>query len=169
MYKKVIIMTILTCALLCISCSKTEKKEGGIFFEPDTQFLIGFKTNCTQTKARLFLDQKNSLHILHEDTSSPLFGLEEIFSKESIKSYFHEFEFENSPYSGGSATIYRALLTIKNEKNIFEETKEGITTYGYKTKEMSFSFSFEKKTRKPIRIFGKNEDGEFDINFSLYA
>lgn len=169
MRKKVISTIFLLSILFCFSCSKEPKKDIPIFFADEAPFHIGFKTETTQTKAKLFIDQTGALHLLHEDTSSPLFGLEEIFSEDGVKSHFYELEFENSPYSGGVTTIYRALITIQNEECISKERTKGLTTYNYKTDQMDFSFTFTENTYHPVRIFGKDDGIEFDINFSTDA
>lgn len=169
MRKKAVILIVLLSIIVCCSCSKDTKNEQPIFFRSETEYFIGFKTLGTQTKAKLFFDQEGALHLLHQDSSSPLFGLEEIFGKDGVKSHFYELEFENLPYSGGVNTVYRAVSVIQNHPCIRRETDQEITTYLYQTDQMDFSFTFAEKTLQPIRIYGKDEGVEFDINFSTEA
>ncbi len=169
MRKKVIATVFLLSILFCFSCSKSPQKETSPFFGKEEAYHIGFKTETTQAKAKIFFDKQGDFHLLHEDTSSPLFGLEEIFSDDGVKSHFYELEFTNPLYSGGTATVYRALGVIQNEEKEGEETSKGITTYSYKTNQMDVSFVFSENNQMPIRIFGKDGGMEFDINFSTEA
>ncbi len=169
MRKKAILAVFLLSILFCFGCSSEVKKDEPIFFDEETSFHIGFKSNGTNAKARLFFDESGSLHLLHEDTSSPLFGLEEIFSEDGVESHFYELKFENAPYSGGTAAVYGALKTIREKESIASEANRGLTTLLYQTEEMDFSFTFEEDTRRPVRIFGKNNGEVFDINFQADA
>ena len=169
MVKKAVLAVFLLSILFTIGCSAEKKKEKPIFFKPDTSYHIGFKSENANTKAKLFFDEKGLLHLLHEDTSSPLFGLEEIFSREGVKSLFYDLEFENALYYGGTATIYRAIVAIKNEESFSRETKEGITTCVYEGKQLNFSFAFDEESLVPLRIFGTENGMEFDINFCACA
>lgn len=169
MEKKAVLALFLLGILFSIGCSAEKKNDKPIFFKPETCFHIGFKSENNETKAKLFFDEKGHLHLLHEDTSSPLFGLEEIFSREGVKSHFYDLEFQNALYYGGTATVYRAIEAIKNEESISRETKQGITTYVYEGKQLNFSFLYDENTKAPLRIFGKENGVEFDINFCAFA
>ncbi len=158
--------------LLCYlntSCAKEPAPERENHFPADTAFHIGIDTSEVKTKAKVFFDQKGALHLLHEDTSSPLFGLEEIFTEGGVKSHFHEMEFESLPYPGGISTVYRVFKTIQEESPEERDRDQNSVIYRYENDSLQFYFLFQEENCAPLRIYGSEDGKEFDINFIAAA
>ena len=119
--------------------------------------------------AQVFFDKGGLLHLLHEDTASPGFGMEEIFSEKEVVSRFHEFEFKNLPHKGGTSIIYHVMRSIRETNPLETKIQDNKTVYRYEGENLNFEFFFDQKDCTPLEIKGTYLGKEFDINFTASA
>jgi len=169
MHKKATVIFLLIAILLFCSCSKPQETLSEPFFPSECVYHVGFQCGNARTLAQIFFDGDGSFHLLHEDTSSPLFGMEEVFTKEGVKSSFHELEFESVPYPGGISVLYPILQTVRTGTPAEKEADGEKMIFRYCTDSADFLFEFRQKDSVPLRILGKYAEEEFTVNFSTEA
>ena len=168
---KKIISNIMLCLIVFsfVGCANQKTDENPYFFNTESAYHIGFKCESGETNAKIFWDLDGALHLLHENSNSPLFGMEEIFTNDGVKSHFHDMEFQNIPYTAGVWSVYRAVCTIQNEKAVSKEKNGKNTVYNYQQDGLEFAFSFSEHDLSPIEIVGKDRGLEFVIKFAEQA
>ena len=168
---KKILLVLLAFSLIFLTygCSQSKESEYHEFFPEEKRFHIGFKTEESMIGAQVFFDEGGLRHLLHEDTASPLFGMEEIFSEKEVVSRFHEFEFKNLPHKGGSSIIYNAMQAIRKTNPVEAKIQDNKKIHRYEGEEMNFEFVFDKKKSTPLEIKGTFSGKEFNINFTASA
>ena len=170
MFKKILpFLCILLGLFFFCSCKAEPQIPNADIFEPNAFYQIGFKEENLQTRGQFHFDENGTLHFLHEDPTSPLFGMEEVKEADCIKTYFNGMEYENYTYFGGINVLLDSLDTIKNTKPTNTAEKEEEIVYRYDAEDLALELVLSKSSRKPIRITGTKNDKNFSINFSPKA
>lgn len=171
MKRKISIALFLLTALtvLFISCAKKETLPSQNRFPPETSFHIGIETSKIKTRVSFFFDKEGAFHLLHEDPTSPLLGMEEIFTEDSVRSHFYEMEFVNIPYSGGVGIVYCVLNAIQETSPSEIAREKDSIVYEYHSDLLSFRFICARDTKSPLKITGKAVGEAFNINFTSAA
>ncbi|MBE6712639.1 MAG: hypothetical protein E7580_03840 [Ruminococcaceae bacterium] len=170
MHKKIVaLFCFLLIAFFSVGCEHKTENEQRAFFPTKTEFHVGIQADTFKTRICFFFDENGACHVLHEDPTSPLFGLEEIFTPDSVNGFYSGMQFQNLPYCGGIGTVYRALVTIRETKPL-KITKDGEKIlYTYENEHLSMVFKYSEKGSLPLTVFGTDNGNEFSINFSADA
>ena len=170
MFKKMIYFCCILFLIFSLGGCKTKNSiEKAVFFEYDQIYYVGYKIETLQSKGSFRFDKNGDLHFLHEDPTSPLFGMEEVFCKDSVTSYFNGVQYENSSYFGGIADLRDCLLLIHSSKPSAFSKKSGEKTYQFDAENTSFKIVLSENDNSPERILGIVNGKEFSINFSSEA
>ena len=169
MLKKFTALFILPLLLfLYTGCSKKQPDFTGDLLLSN-QHHISIKTETLQTRARIFYDESGAMHLLHADPQSALFGLEEIFSSQGVKSNFYQLEFESLPYFDGAGTVFQAFETVRTCSPAKIQSDHEHIKLCYESENSDFSLTLTKENCKPVCMKGQLESKSFDINFSEAA
>lgn len=164
MRKIIISLMLIITIIFGASCSGTKKDQNQFRFSPENAFHIKLNSNEIQTELTFFFDERDTLHLLHDNSDSPLYGLEEIFTEEGVKSRYQELEFNSLPYSGGVATVFYALNTIQKTDPIQTRTEKNTLINHFLTKRGEFDF-ITSSEQEPIQIKGEKDSLSFVIEF----
>lgn len=164
MRKIIISLMLIITVVFGASCSDTKKDQNQFRFAPENSFHIKLNSNEIQTDLTFYFDERDSLHLLHDNSDSPLYGLEEIFTEEGVKSRYQELEFNSLPYSGGVAVVFYALNTIQKVDPTQTKTEQNTIINHFVTKRGEFDFITSSK-QEPLQIKGEKDNLAFVIDF----
>lgn len=150
-------------------CKNEKKATETKFFSEQTHYHIGIETENIKTRGKIFFDEKGALHLLHEDPLSPLFGMEEVFSDNCTKSYFHELEFETPPNFDGIGVIFPALRIAREQEPIQKIKENDFVKYLYQAENGKIEFNLWTTQGKPIKMSGTVNEKAFLLNFAADA
>lgn len=147
-------------------CSNTKKQNGTNFFSDQTHYHVGIETENVKTRGKIFFDESGCLHLLHEDPTSPLFGMEEVFSETCRKSLFHELEFETAPNFDGIGRIFPALRIAKETEPIQIIREKECTRWLFQAENGKIEFELLTRQGKIIQMIGTVNEEAFLLNFA---
>lgn len=167
--KRTLCIFFILCLLLLCGCQKPIENKKSLEFFPEGESKIRFNANGFEGSGKIFFDTEGKFHLLHSDKTSPLFGLEEVYSGEKAEYYFQD-QFRSEAFrSEGTALIYSAIDLIassspkKRENTIFEEKEAVIYTFSSEDKTATLYLS--KADHSPLQILGQGALSGLSVQF----
>ena len=158
---------ILLCLLFLFSCEK-KGKNLETEFSSKFRYLAEVKIGEFETKGEVFFDKEENLHFLHNDPTTLLFGMEEVFCEKKIKTYYKDLEYERDFVNTGTAIIKMLFDTIDlNDAKL--NSSKNIFTKKYVGKDFSFDLTIQRDDNKKYEIKGNGWDTSFQIIFTHKA
>ena len=168
MKKTVAALFFLTLSVMIGLCGCGKQDEGGSLIDAGgREYAVGVKIGNWESRGKLFFDGDGALHFLHEDPTSPLFSLEEIFKDGHILSDYHNVRYESQNRGYGTGLfwdVFHRILTQGPDKTA--KTKEKITYEYGSGQDLSFSVETDRKSGEILEISGVGKDLTFQITFS---
>ena len=150
--------------LLSTGCGKSTEARGPLFFQDESEYHVQIECKDIKTEGIIFFDRDGSVHLIHQDKNSPLYGLEEIFTETGVQCKFHGMELEHLPYYGGTGHIGHALQILRTQAPEQMKKEKNGKRYVYNTDSVRLELLCTSKS-DPIRITGQ----DFQINFHTSA
>ena len=153
---------LLICILTC-SCEKNSSPPSENF-NLNTQYLASIQIENFESKGEFFFDEEKKLHLLHADPTSPLFGMEEIFDQDKIKTIFDHLEYEKT-FSRHGTAILKCIFDVIQTENGKTEIENGLRVKKYSGEDFCFTLSSSKENPKAKTISGNGWNSKFNITF----
>jgi hypothetical protein len=135
----------------------------------DREYQIEMKAGNFEGSAKIFFDEEGIFHLIHSDPSSPLCGMEEIYSDGKIKIHFGNLLREENTRFEGTALAFFAIDLIsqkspeKRENGVLEEQE--VQIYTFSETEKSAKLFLLKADHSPIKIIGEGSLAGLEIQF----
>ncbi len=116
---KLKIISVLFAAFFLLSgCGKEglKKENKTQLLSQGERYRITFTVGEVQTTGEIFFSEGGTLHFLHTDSLSPLFGMEEVFTSDKHLTLFHEMEYESELSMSGTALLSPLIHTLRSEE-----------------------------------------------------
>ena len=133
----------------------------------EVEYAVGVKIGEWETRGKLFFDREGALHFLHEDPTSPLFSLEEVFQGDFILSDYQSIHYESQNKGYGTGMLWDVFDLIQRGSPVKTvKTKEKVI-YEYESgKDLAFSLEADRESASPLQISGVGKDLAFSITFN---
>lgn len=137
-------------------------KENALFPKENEPYELEFQLEEWNGEAKLnFID--NEMHLIHHDQNSPLYQLEEIYTKEKFYARYQNITYETSPKTCGCGIIFHLFNIIETKTPVATQKEKEVTHFTYKTEDFQFVLSKNPKESLPITITGLDNPSYFKI------
>ncbi len=167
--KRIALLLLFIIPFSCFGCNRTEQKKTNAFFHNTEHYHLNVQIENMQTKAKVYFDESGAFHLLHENSLSPLYGMEEVYTSKCVKTYFHKIEFESSPNFDGIGLVYTVLKHIQSTEPTETSKKENYAEHSYNIQNEAITFVFSTKKNDPVEICGNADGKAFRFEFSSGA
>ena len=158
-------------AVMFSSCQpKTEPKKS---VSPllGQQFVVGIKMKEYETKGKLSIGENGTLHFIHTNPKSVLFGMEEVIDDKGITVKYKGIEWPSEEVDTNFASIREVVKEMIENKPVHTEkcemkgrraTKSVFDVFG-----AEISYFYEESDQIPLQIRGNVKGMDFEINFGV--